>query len=589
MIDVAPSWNLESLFIGGVEGDAFARARTEAEAALAALDGLELPPLEHDPGAWVAILRQFLSIELDIQQIQAFAGCVWSTDAGSTEARLAEGACRELYGRWQTALVAVDASLDAASDATFAAFIERPDATEMAPWLRNRRALRHLRLDPPRQRLMRQLNREALHGWGGLYTQLSGRLTATVETPAGPTTLGVAQLNGLLSSPDEPTRRAAHEAGQRAWGEVTDLCATALTHITGARQTHLDEVQADELEPTLTRNRLTRATLEAMLEAVQRARPTIVRYLHAKARLLNKPQLDWWDMSAPLPVTAGASVRWSDAVAQVDSAFRAFDPSMADFARRAVDSGWVEAEARGNKRQGAYCTGLPHAGESRVFMTWGGTQRTAMTLAHELGHAWHNEVLLGQPPARRKITSATAETASTFAEALYRDAAIEAAPSAEIRRVMIDQQLLAGANMLMNLPARFEFERELYTLRRRGQLDPAELCEVMVQCQRVAHGDALQSWNPTFWASKLHYYISGFSFYNWPYTFGYLFSSAVHARAVAEGPAFAPSVRALLADMGHATTEDVVRNTLGEDITDVAFWTRATAPLLAKIEEFVAA
>ena len=123
--------------------------------------------------------------------------------------------------------------------------------------------------------------------------------------------------------------------------------------------------------------------------------------------------------------------------------------------------------------------------------------------------------------------------------------------------------------------------------RREIAADPAGLSELMVACQREAFGDGLASYDPYFWASKLHFYISAFSFYNWPYTFGYLFSSAVYARAQEEGPAFAPRVRTLLGDMGHKWTEELVEDVLGEDITDVAFWQRATAPLLTMVHEFL--
>ena len=349
------------------------------------------------------------------------------------------------------------------------------------------------------------------------------------------------------------------------------------------RQRHLG---VDELESTLHRNRVERKTLQALWSACEAARPTLIRYLERKAQLLGKERLDWWDLTAPL-ANGESSIGWDKATHDVIESFGRFAPQMATFAQLAVDQRWIEAERRPGKRQGGYCTRLPLRQESRVFMTFGDTLRSTMTLAHELGHAYHNALLFELPPSRRHVTSATAETASTFAEALYRDHAFKAADSDALRLAMLDQELMAGVGLLMNINARFAFERQLYALRARGPFDPAQLTEVMVACQREAYGDALGSWSPMFWASKLHFYISHFGFYNWPYTFGYLFSTAVYTRALAEGEAFIPRYHELLQRTGYETAETVGYAILDEDLTDVTFWQRATSPLLTRVHEFL--
>jgi oligoendopeptidase F len=221
-------------------------------------------------------------------------------------------------------------------------------------------------------------------------------------------------------------------------------------------------------------------------------------------------------------------------------------------------------------------------------MTFSGTSRSAMTLAHELGHAWHNDVLYDQAPPRREITSSTAESASTFGEALFRDHLFGQAPNDAIRIQMLDQQLMAGVSFLMGLPIRFEFERALYPLADKGPFNPADLTRIWNQMWRQGYGGRLDDTDTLGWCSTLHYYISHFGFYNWPYTFGYLFSGHIYQQAKNEGPAFQKTMRELLTATGCMNTVPLAQSILGVDLRDPAFWTQSIQPLLDIEQLFMA-
>ena len=331
---------------------------------------------------------------------------------------------------------------------------------------------------------------------------------------------------------------------------------------------------ADSLE----RNRLDKESLDAMLEASRRARPLLVRALHAKARALGKERLSTADLSAPVGETG--AMDWSVARSMVETHFAAYHPELGAFARRAFAERWVEAEDRDNKRPGAWCGSLnTPRGASRIFMTYGGTFRSTVTLAHELGHGFHNHVLADVHPARRHVPSTLAETASIFAESLLRDAALEAADTLDSRLAMLDARLSAGVSFLMNLPFRYELERALYELRAKGMLDPAEVSARCVDLQREWYGDALSAWDETFWSSKLHFYISHFAFYNYPYTFGYLFATLVYRRFRPQGAAGYDAYVALLQKTGFARAEPLAQEALGLDLHDPDAWWEAIAPL----------
>jgi oligoendopeptidase F len=267
-----------------------------------------------------------------------------------------------------------------------------------------------------------------------------------------------------------------------------------------------------------------------------------------------------------------------------------FSTEMAEFTRRALELQWVEAENRPGKGAGGFCTGFPTHGETRIFMTWGGEYDHLMTLAHELGHAYHGWVLREAPFFAQRYPMNLAETASTFNELRVTDAALAATSEPRERLMLLDQKLTNGLVFFCNLRARFLFDRAFYAERAAGLVPRRRLDELMVESQRKAFGGLLaepDGFHPLFWASKLHFYLTSNPFYNFPYTFGFLFANGVYDRARQEGKKFAASYRNLLCDTGSMTTEQVAQKHLGVDLTKLEFWEAATARVLADVQPFV--
>jgi oligoendopeptidase F len=586
-----PEWDLESVCAGGPGGDAF---RERLGAVRDRLTGIRQqvehgPTLAVDPGFWAVALLGLDALTDELHELSTFAGCHGAADSRSAVARSAEAAVDDVRQLRSEIGVYVVAALDAATDDDFATFVERAELAPQRPGLERLRRSRHLRLQPALEALKVATDREGLIGWGRLYDLVSGDLSGELRTASGVRRVGVAELLAMRAEPDAELRRAAHEARDAAWASVRDVCAHALTQLTGNRLQHNDRLGVDELAFTLDDNRVSRATLDAMWAAADAARPTLARYLRHKATLLGTDGLHWHDLEAPLPGVGAQALEWGEATRMVGRAFRTFHPELAVFAREALDRRWIDAKPRAGRRPGGFCAGLPRTDASRIFLTWSGTVDNATTLAHELGHAWHNRVLAGQPPSRTAITSATAETASTFAEAVLRGQLLDTATDPGFRAFVLEQQLSAAVAFLMNIPHRFQLERRLYELRREGVLSADQLDAETLRIQRAAHGDALVSWDMRFWSNKLHFFIPEFGFYNWPYTFGYLFSGALYQRARREGQAFLEPLRDLLLRTGWQDTEELAHAALGADLTDPAFWRAAVAPLDALCDDFVAA
>jgi oligoendopeptidase F len=333
---------------------------------------------------------------------------------------------------------------------------------------------------------------------------------------------------------------------------------------------------------------MTRTTLDAMHEAIKMFRVELLPYLSGKAQRLGLDKLGWQDLRAPIH-GATVSHSWDDSVSFVLTHFKSAQEPLYQLAKNAFEQSWVEAEDRPDKRAGGWCTSIPKVRQSRIFMTHGGSFNSTVTLAHELGHAYHNSVLWDIPVTNRRVPMTLAETASVFAENVVRDAALNSAKTPGERLGMLDARLRSAVSFLMDIPTRFDFECGLYDLRAQGELNPDDLDALMLSAQKENFCDSLGDWNPTFWSSKLHFFMSRRSFYNFPYSFGYLFSSLVYAMAKTEGAGFQSRYVRLLQETGWRNAEDIARDHLGLDLEKPETWALAMAPIRQDLSAFAAA
>ena len=585
-MSAAPVWDHNSIFEGGIRGEAHKAALLELEALTKTLvtRADALPEVSKEPQAWVKLALDLHNASDALNQVRITASCAESADVRDVDARQITGRCMAAYGQISRAWVPLQHLLNRSSDADFATLMALPAAAPLAAQAQWMRDQRRTSLSEPEDRLATDLANDGLHGWGRLYDRVAGSLQVPLSDGR---VLSPSRAANLTGHADGTQRTLAHQGLNQAWGTVDEDCAAALSHIVGTRQVINDRRGVDCVHDSLAANRMSRATLDAMLESARQAGPLLERYLHLKAQWLGKPQLGYEDLSAP--IGQASTLDWEHARSFILEHFAGWNDDLAQLATTALDNQWVEAEDRDHKRAGGYCAPLSSpAGHSRIFMTFGNTFRSTTTLAHELGHAYHNWCLRDAHPAQQRVTSTLAETASVFAETLVRDAALNAATTDAAKVAMLDARLSAGANFLMNLPFRYELERSMYDMRRRGPLTPDGLREVSLTLQKSAYRDALGGWYPNFWASKLHFYISHFAFYNYPYTFGYLFSSLVYNHAKAHDGDFHDRYVALLQRTGWDAAEPIARDMLGLDLTDPDVWSQGWSSLRDDLAAFEA-
>jgi oligoendopeptidase F len=338
----------------------------------------------------------------------------------------------------------------------------------------------------------------------------------------------------------------------------------------------------DALAPVLWTNGVERDALEAMQEAARASFPDFRRYLSAKAALLGHDGgLPWHDLFAPVG-DSGGPVGWETATSAVEDVFASYSPTLAELARRALAERWVDAEPRDGKEGGAYCMSV-RADESRVLLNFDGSWDSANTLAHELGHAYHNSALAQRSPLQRRTPMALAETASIFCETLMAAASLEGATGAQ-RLARLDTDLVGSCQVVVDIDSRFRFEQTVFDQRRQGTLGVPELCRIMTDAQSATYGDALSTTHPYMWAVKPHYYST--SFYNWPYTFGLLFGIGLYASYRSDPASFAAGYDDLLSSTGLASAAELAAR-FGIDLTATTFWASSLDVIRERIDEFV--
>jgi len=591
-----PDWDMTPYF-DAFDGADYRRFRETLARDVAALqsEAQQLGAVaQHSLASWVDLLVRLENLSSRTGHLSSYLGCLSAADS-KNEAILRENAsAAAARAGYEKIFVTVRAALGEADDASFGSLLRAPELAGATWFLSRLRESAKRRMEPSLEALATDLAVNGIDAWGRLYDRISGRLEFELEVPGSDAKrVPVAGTRSLLEDPDAQVRRAALRGANGAWESVGDVLAGCLNAISGTRLALYERRGIDDfLEPALFDAGITRRTLDTLLASVARRAGSARSWLRSKARILGRERLGFQDLMAPLPLESSERIPWPAAQQRVGDAFGRFYPALAAFARSAFERRWIDWSPRPGKRPGGFCSTSSWIDESRVFITYNETPGDLSTLAHELGHAFHGKLMVGMRPWSRRYPMTLAETASTFAEQLVIDAVLEdAAAPAEQRALLLDARMQDAATFLLNIPMRFHFEESLYRERAAGELSVTRLKELMIDAQRRTYGDALDELelDPWFWASKLHFYITGISFYNFPYTFGYLFSLGIFARAKREGAGFLPRYEELLRLTGSDSAEGVARRALGVELEAPDFWEASIDLIEADAERFAAA
>ena len=438
------------------------------------------------------------------------------------------------------------------------------------------------------EQLLTRMAVTGLHGWGNLYKNLSGTLQCNV----GNEQLGLAAAANQLSSPEQSIREQAWRGINNAWTENEQAAASILNNINGWRieesgqRSHSRKLHY--LDSSCHTSRISRNTLDAMMDTTHASRHIPQRALKAMARLHNVDQLGPWDLMAPAPIESSGSISFNKAIDLISQSFSEFSKPMGEFAIEMAERGWIDSEQTENRSTGAYCGSFAEPRQPRIFITYNGTMTNVITLAHELGHAWHNRVMEDIPEAKIQYPMTLAETASIFAETLVRESLLNAAEDDNQRLEIMWSEAETAAALMLNIPARFEFEQRLVETRQSNFVTADAMKDMMRESWQLWYEDSLSEYDEMFWASKLHFSISGFGFYNYPYLFGYLFSLGIYAQKdqLQSGENFEDKYLSILRDTGSMTAEALVEKHLGQDIRTPEFWLNSIGIVERSLNQF---
>ncbi len=422
-----------------------------------------------------------------------------------------------------------------------------------------------------------------------LQGTVTSQLSVDFELDGKVQKLPMPALINLRSHPDEATRRRAYEAENKVWDEVKDTLAACLNGVKGEANT-LDKKRGrkDAIHASLDAARMDRKTLDAMFAAMQDSFPMFRKYFNAKAKKLGKEKLAWWDIFAPVGKTDKV-YSFEEARDFILENFGRFSPELSDFARRAFDSSWIDAEQREGKRGGAFCMEVQNVKESRILSNFDGSLDQVSTLAHELGHAFHNECAYkaGKTVLQQATPMTLAETASTMCETIVTEAVLATTTDPQEELAVLEAQIQGAAQVVVDIYSRYLFEKEVFERREQSELSADDFNDIMERAQKATYGDGLDEryLQKFMWTWKPHYYSPGLSFYNYPYAFGLLFATGLYAIYKQRGEAFVEDYKNLLASTGEEKASVLARR-FGIDITKRKFWDDSLAIIGRRIDRY---
>lgn len=422
---------------------------------------------------------------------------------------------------------------------------------------------------------------------GSAWNKLQGFMTSTLKVDYAEKQITLSEVRNLAYSPDADVRKKAYEAEIAAYEKIQDGVAFAINNIKN-QATMICHKRGYEsvLDMTLKQSRLKRETLEAMMEAIKESLPMFRGYLRKKAEMLGyKNGLPWFELFAPMG-KADKTYTIEEAKDYLTTCFKEFSPQMSDMMARAFEEEWIDFYPKKGKVGGAFCWGVSCLKQSCILTNFDGSFSSVGTLAHELGHAYHNLQIENERILNQDYPMPVAETASTFNEVHLGEYALKQA-TAEEKLNLLENDLKEQTQVIMDIYSRYLFETYVFEQSQSKFLMAEDLNKLMLQAQKEAYGDGLdpQYMNPGMWICKSHYYNADLSFYNFPYAFGDLFALGLYSLFEKEGTSFVEKYNALLKATATCSAEEAGKM-VGIDLTDKAFWKAGLEQIAKKVEAF---
>ncbi len=598
-----PRWDLTNVY-PSLESAEFAQAKEQFETQINELQTYldvhkidpTFPPKNYNQEGLAETIAGCIGRLASAQElrftIQAFLNSFISTDSFNEKAKKELSLIEPLFIRIdQIETVKFQGWIGKIGDQVQAVIPTNPVLTSHAFYLEDLVKQSEYMMSPAEEELAGELSLSGARAWNKLQGNITSQLSWEFEGENGEVqTLPMTAIINLRGHENETMRRRGYEAEMAAWKTVTTPLAAALNGVKGSQSTVFKRRgRIDPVQKSIDQSRIDRETLEAMLEAMRSSFPMFRKYFKSKAKRLEKDSLAWWDLFAPMG-RSSRSFTYPEAQQFVLENFAKFSEELAEYANRAFTNDWIDVGPRKGKRAGAFCMRVPGVKESRIMLNFEGNLDWVFTLAHELGHGFHNDCLYqaGRTALQIRNPMTLAETASIMCETIVTNAAIQTAVDKDEELLILETKLISDSQVVVDIYSRYLFETEVFKRREKAELSADEFNEIMEWAQSETYGDGL---DPNFrhrymWTWKPHYYIPGLSFYNYPYAFGLLFGTGLYAIYKERGEEFIPQYKDLLASTGMGTAADLAAR-FDIDLRTPDFWKNSLNVVERRIEQYI--
>lgn len=442
-------------------------------------------------------------------------------------------------------------------------------------------------LSEQEEMIIASMKQTGSNAFARLKDQLIGTHCVDIEIDGKMQSLPLTMVLNMAYDTNKDVRKKAYEAEIASYAKVENGIAACLNGIKGEVLTtsKLHGYQSP-LEMTLLNSRMDKQTLDAMFAAMKESFPVFRRYLKTKAKYLGYENgLPFYELYAPVSASS-KSYTYEEGCQFILDHFKMFDEDLYQMAKKAIENDWIDVNSRPGKVGGAFCAGVPKLKESRILLNFSHSFDSISTMAHELGHAYHNDCAKNESILNVDSPMQLAETASTFNETMVKKAAMKELSDEEALTVL-ETEISGCTQTIVDIYSRFLFEDSFFKARANGPLSAKEICDLMLQSQKEAYGDGLDPnyLHPYMWTWKPHYYYADANYYNFPYAFGQLFARGLYAKYQEMGPSFVTMYKKLLASTGKMSIYDACKSA-DIDVHDIAFWQASLKTIAEDIDQF---
>lgn len=578
-------WSLDVLY-KGFDDPQYIQDLKEFETKANACDALT-KKLDHahekeDLIQMISLLEEFEVLE---RKLDCFSSLTQSTNTANVKAAAAQDQVASIASMASKAMAVFSRYI--ADIKNLDAYLECPELNEYAYFLKDIHESGKYLLSEDVEAALAKMD---ISG-GSAWEKQQSFLTSALEVEYKGKKIPLSSLRNLAYDEDVEVRKSAYEAEVKSYAPIADAVAFSLNNIKLQVITEANMRGYDSpMDMTLHQSHVSKETLNALLSAMQKYLPVFHKYLRTKAEMLGyKNGLPWYELFAPVGKSANSNFTPETAKEYLIAHFRPFASDLADMMEQAFDENWIDFYPHKGKVGGAFCCNMPFVNQSRVLTNFDGALGDVVTLAHELGHAYHGLNIENHKPLNWEYSMPVAETASTFNENIIMNAAIDETEDKAVKLGLIENQLQDLCQIICDIYSRYLFEKAVFERRSDEFLFTDQLNEIMLDAQKHAYGDGLDPscLHPYMWVCKSHYYSSHLSYYNWPYAFGGLFARGLVVKYQEMGKEkFVPKYKEMLHTTTVASVEDTAK-VMGIDLTDETFWISALETAKSRIEEFI--